>query len=1252
VSSQSQSNPMGGFGPNEWLVDEIYQSYLKDPNSVDKAWWDFFADYQPQDGTIAATRKAERQAAAPAGGPAAPVAEPAAHAGPAAPAPPATAAAAPAPPATAAAAPAPPQQQAAPAPTSPAHAKPAPSKAADKPLAPPVPADAEVQPLRGPAARVVTNMEASLHIPTATSVRAVPAKLLIDNRIVINNHLKRARGGKVSFTHLIGHAMVRALEAMPEMNYSYAEREGKPTVVKPPHVNVGIAIDVIKPDGTRQLLVPAVKGAEAMDFKQFWVAYEDVVRRARNNKLGVDDFVGTTISLTNPGTIGTVHSVPRLMPGQGAIIGVGAMEYPAEFQGASPETLARLAVSKVMTLTSTYDHRIIQGAQSGDFLRRIHLLLLGEDGFYDDVFRSLRIPYEPIRWVSDIPASHEDEVGKQARVHELIHAYRVRGHLMADTDPLEYKQRSHPDLDITRHGLTLWDLDREFATGNFGGRPLMQLRDILGVLRNSYCRTVGIEYMHIQEPDERRWIQERVEHPYEKPDHELQLRILRKLNEAEAFETFLQTKYVGQKRFSLEGAESVIALLDAVLVAAAQEQLDEVCIGMPHRGRLNVLANIVGKSYGQIFREFEGNIDPRSAQGSGDVKYHLGAEGTYTAHDGSKVAVSLVANPSHLETVDPVLEGFVRAKQDILNIGEEGFTVLPVLLHGDAAFAGQGVVAETLNLSQLRGYRTGGTVHIVVNNQVGFTTSPTASRSSVYATDVARMVQAPIFHVNGDDPEACVRVARLAFDFRQAFKKDVVIDMICYRRRGHNEGDDPSMTQPLMYDLIDQKRSVRKLYTEALVGRGDITVEEAEAALKDYRNKLETVFTETRGAKATPHLPEPGFEEVPTPGSIDTAIDREMLKRIVDSQVTLPEGFTVHPRVQPLLQRRAAMIEKDNIDWGFGELIAFASLLLQRRCVRLAGQDSRRGTFTQRHAVLVDRKTGAEYNPFQHLSSDQGKFYVYDSLLSEYAALGFEYGYSVARPDTLVLWEAQFGDFVDGAQIVIDEYISSGEQKWAQRSGVVLLLPHGYEGQGPDHSSGRPERFLQLCAQDNMTVAIPTTPANHFHLLRWQALSPEHRPLVIFSPKSLLRHRAAVSAAEEFTNGRFQPVIGDPKVDASRVRRVLLCTGKVYYDLAAARDKKQADDTAIVRVEQLYPLPAEQINEVLRGFSSLQEIRWVQEEPANQGPWPFMALNLPEHLDGRTLYRVSRNASSAPAVGSHTVHELEQQQLVEQAFSA
>ncbi len=735
---------------------------------------------------------------------------------------------------------------------------------ADPALAPQAPAGSAAGPvagaensvrLRGAAARTAANMTASLSVPTATSIRPVPAKLLVDNRIVINNHLARGRGGKISFTHLIGYAILRALAVRPEMNYSYAEADGKPVLLQPEHVNLGLAIDMRKDDGTRQLLVPSIKNAETMDFRQFWMAYEDLIRKARSWKLAVDDFAGTTISLTNPGTIGTEHSVPRLVAGQGCIVGVGAMEYPAAYQGASAETTARLAISKTVTLTSTYDHRIIQGAQSGEFLRVVHELLLGGDGFYDDVFQSLRIPYEPVRWVQDIPSGHEDDITKAARVHELIHAYRVRGHLMADTDPLEYKQRKHPDLDINQHGLTLWDLEREFATGGFGGKPRMQLREILGVLRDSYCRTVGVEYMHIQNPEERAWIQARVERPHGRADHDEQLRILSRLNVAEAFEMFLQTKFVGQRRFSLEGGESLIPLLDAVLTEAAGENMHEAVIGMAHRGRLNVLANIVGKSYAQIFQEFEGNLDPATTHGSGDVKYHLGAEGKYVGPDGATIPTSLVANPSHLEAVDPVMEGVVRAKQDIIDMGEPGFTVLPVMIHGDAAFAGQGVVAETLELSQLRGYRTGGTVHIVVNNQVGFTTSPAESRSSVYSTDVARAIQAPIFHVNGDDPEAVVRVGLLAFAYRQAFAKDVVIDLICYRRRGHNETDNPSFTQPIMYDLIDAKRSTRKLYTEALIGRGDITMEEAEQALRDFQQELERVFTETKDAISRPAEP-------------------------------------------------------------------------------------------------------------------------------------------------------------------------------------------------------------------------------------------------------------------------------------------------------------------------------------------------------------------------------------------------------------
>jgi multifunctional 2-oxoglutarate metabolism enzyme len=1245
ASSPSSSSSVAGFGTNEWLVEEMYQQYLADPSSVDQAWHEFFADYRPGSPVGGADRTKPTAAGA---GDGQALQED-------------TAEAKPAPPKPAQQEPAAQPPAAKPAESAPA-AKPAPEKPiAEKPAAKaaaPV-AGGKQSPLRGAAASVVKNMNASLTVPTATSVRAVPAKLLADNRIVINNHLARSRGGKVSFTHLIGYALVRALDDFPNMNSAYAEVDGKPTLVTPEHVNFGLAIDLPKSDGSRSLVVASIKGAEEMDFAQFWAAYEDIIRRARTNKLTVADFSGTTISLTNPGTIGTNHSVPRLTAGQGAIIGVGAMEYPAEFQGMNPDSLIEMAVSKIITLTSTYDHRIIQGAESGDFLRRLHALLLGEDGFYDEVFRSLRIPYTPVRWMPDVRISHEGEIDKEARVIEVIEAYRRNGHLMADTDPLEYRVRSHPDLDILEHGLTLWDLDRKFPVGGFAGERMMPLRDILGVLRNSYCRTVGVEYMHITDPEEREWLQQRVEVKHEQPDREKQKHVLGRLNAAEAFETFLQTKYVGQKRFSLEGGESVIPLLDEVLIAGTDYDLDEVAIGMAHRGRLNVLANVLGKSYAKIFGEFEGNIDPGTVQGSGDVKYHLGATGKFKNpfRPDTEIAVSLASNPSHLETVNPVLEGIVRAKQDMIDKGEQGFTVMPVLLHGDSAFAGQGVVAETLNLSQLRGYRTGGTVHVVINNQVGFTTSPTAARSSLYSTDVARMVNAPIFHVNGDDPEAVVRVARLAVDYRQAFKKDVVIDLVCYRRRGHNEGDDPSMTQPQMYDIIDRKRSVRKLYTEALVGRGDITLQEAEEALKDYRGQLERAFAETHDAQET-SKPEPVMDpRTPQESQVKTAITQEVLKAIGDAHVSLPPDFHPHPKLQRMLERRAAMVSEGNVDWAMGELLAFGSLLMDGVPVRLAGQDSRRGTFVQRHSVLIDRETGREYTPLAHLNGNQAKFFVYDSLLSEYAALGFEYGYSVANQQALVLWEAQFGDFVDGAQMVIDEFISSGEAKWGQRSGVVMLLPHGLEGQGPDHSSGRIERFLQLSAENNMTVANCSTPANYFHLLRRQALSDVHRPLVVFTPKSLLRAKAAVSQVEDFTEESFHPVLPDTGVggeplDAAAVRRVLLCTGKVAYDLMAHRESEGIADVAIVRVEQLYPLPADQMQAALERYPNANDVVWVQEEPMNMGAWQFMAVNLPEHLpQGRTFRRVSRRASASPAVGSAKVHEVEQRQLVAEAFA-
>jgi 2-oxoglutarate decarboxylase len=1267
VSSSSTSSPAGEFGPNEWLVEEMYQRFLDDPTTVDPAWHEFFADYRPTDapsptaaadhaddsaGTGSVQEAAQRpgRPSAPSDAPTAPAPTPVTE--PAEPSERTRAAdrraLTPTPPAGGTNGSALTQKRG----TKPAAgstsqaARPATRAAAD-------PGAGTTIPLRGAANAVVKNMNASLAVPTATSVRAVPAKLLADNRVVINNQLKRTRGGKVSFTHLIGYALVKALADFPVMNRHYGEQDGKAVVVQPDHVNLGLAIDLPGKDGQRSLVVVSIKGCETMNFAQFWSAYEAMVHKARAGNLQAEDFAGTTITLTNPGTLGTNHSVPRLMQGQGAIIGVGAMEYPAQFQGASAEKLAEIGVSKIITLTSTYDHRIIQGAESGDFLRRVHALLLGEDEFYDEIFRSVRVPYEPVRWVQDIP---EGAIDKTARVIEVIDAHRTRGHLMADTDPLNYRQRRHPDLDILSHGLTLWDLDREFAVGGFAGKQHMKLRDVLGVLRDAYCRTIGTEYMHIADPEQRAWLQERIEVPHQKPNQAEQKYILSKLNAAEAFETFLQTKYVGQKRFSLEGGETVIPLLDAVLDKAAEHELDEVVIGMPHRGRLNVLANIVGKPISQIFREFEGNLDPGQAHGSGDVKYHLGAEGKYFRMFGDgETVVSLASNPSHLEAVDPVLEGIVRAKQDLLDKGEGGFTVLPLMLHGDAAFAGQGVVAETLNLAKLRGYRTGGTVHVVINNQVGFTTAPEHSRSSQYSTDVAKMIDAPVFHVNGDDPEACVWVAKLAVEYRERWHNDVVIDMICYRRRGHNEGDDPSMTQPAMYDIIDSKRSVRKIYTESLIGRGDITVEEAEHALKDFSNQLEHVFNEVRELEKTPPAPSPSVEkEQSVPIDLDTSVSLEVVHRIGDAHIELPEGFTVHQRVKPVLQRRYQMSREGNVDWAFGELLALGSLAMDGKLVRLAGQDTRRGTFVQRHSVIIDRRTGEEYYPLRNLSEDQDRFLPYDSALSEFAAVGFEYGYSVANPEAFVAWEAQFGDFVNGAQSIIDEFISSGEAKWGQMADLVLLLPHGLEGQGPDHSSGRIERFLQLCAEGSMTVAVPTEPANYFHLLRRHAMDGVRRPLVVFTPKWMLRAKQAVSPLTDFTGGRFRPVIDDPRYqdgNGSEVQRVLLCSGKIYYELAAAREKRGVQNIAIVRVEQLYPVPDRQLASVLDRYPNAEDVRWVQEEPANQGAWPFFGLELPEKLPRLVGFRrVSRRRMAAPAAGSSKVHEVEQAALIDEAL--
>jgi 2-oxoglutarate decarboxylase len=1260
------SSSTSQFGQNQWLVDEMYQKYKQDPSSVDESWHEFLADYTPETPADTGNGSAAAATAAPIA-PASSAPAPAPAPAPGAPATPPTPAPAPAP--TAPKVKAPMSAAAAPPQTRTPHTTPTPASNAAPAAAPMAAelADAS-QVLRGPAAAIVKNMSASLTIPTATSVRAIPAKLMIDNRLVINNHLARTRGGKISFTHLLGYAIVQGIKAFPNMNRHFAEIDGKPNAVTPAHTNLGLAIDLPGKNGNRTLVVAAIKNCETMNFAQFHSAYEDIVRRARDGKLTAEDFAGVTISLTNPGTIGTVHSVPRLMPGQGTIVGAGAMEYPAEFQGMSDLQLAEMGIGKLMTLTSTYDHRIIQGAESGDFLRTIHNLLISDE-FFDEIFHGMGVPYEPVRWRKDIK---ERGVDKSVRVQELIASYRNRGHLMADTDPLRLvkdKFRSHPDLDVTEHGLTLWDLDREFNVAGFHGKERMKLRDVLSILRDAYCRHIGVEYTHILDPEQLRWIQDRVEQKHEKPTVAEQKYILSRLNAAEAFETFLQTKYVGQKRFSLEGAETVIPMMDSMIDQCAEHGLDEVVVGMPHRGRLNVLANIVGKPYSQIFTEFEGNMNPAATHGSGDVKYHLGAHGTYIQMFGDNdIAVSLTANPSHLEAVDPVLEGLVRAKQDLLTKedlvtkGEEArtFSVVPLMMHGDAAFAGQGVVAETLNMSGLRGYRVGGALHIVVNNQIGFTTAPENSRSTEYSTDIAKFIGAPIFHVNGDDPEACDWVARLAVDFRERFHKDVVIDLICYRRRGHNEGDDPSMTQPYMYDVIDTKRSVRKSYTEALIGRGDISMKEAEDALRDFQGQLERVFNEVRELEKYPSEPSESVEEEQTvPGTVATAVDKSVLQRIGDAFGNPPEGFSVHPRVKPVLDRRREMAYEGKVDWAFAELLAFGSLIDEGRAVRLTGQDSRRGTFTQRHSVIIDRKTGAEYTPLHNIgSANPGWFAVHDSALSEFAAVGFEYGYSLGNPDALVLWEAQFGDFVNGAQSIIDEFISSGEAKWGQLSEVVLLLPHGHEGQGPDHTSGRIERFLQLCAEGSMTVAVPSTPSNYFHLLRRHVLDGIRRPLIVFTPKSMLRNKAVVSNIEDFTDNKFRSVLEEPTYesgdgDRTKVKRILLTSGKLYHELVADKAKKGRADVAIVRIEQLYPIPSYRLNEKLATYPNATDIAWVQEEPANQGAWPFFGLNLPEILPDRftKLRRISRRAMSAPSSGSSKVHAVEQAEIIAEAFA-
>ncbi len=1121
----------------------------------------------------------------------------------------------------------------------------------------PPPEDPEYtwEPLRGVASRIAINMTASLELPTATSVRTLPMKVLDENRRILNDHMRVRALGKASYTHIVAFALTRALAEMPNLQSSCMERDGKIHRRTPVHVNLGLAIDIPTPNG-RQLVVPNLKTAEILDFKGFREAYEKLVRRGREGSLEAADFRDTTVTLTNPGGFGTELSVPRLMLGQGLIIATGAIGVPPESRSMARSTLAGLGVGPVMTMTSTYDHRVIQGAESAVLLRRIEELLEGADEFYEGIFRVMRVPWAPWKPAPDagsVERRGPDGDDLRAGVWQMINAYRVRGCHLADLDPLEYRPDPLPSLDPTFYGLTVWDLDREFQTGGMGGKPATTLREILGVLRESYCRRWTIEYMHITPRIPKHWLRERIEEHRNDVvfDHEHKIRILTRLSKAENFERFLHTRYVGNKRFSLEGADVLIPALAELLDRAGANGIERAVIGMAHRGRLNVLANILNKSYGQVFREFEGVVLPLSSEGSGDVKYHLGQRGVFETASGKRIEVILSANPSHLEAVDPVVCGMVRGYQDDLGDVDRK-RILGILVHGDAAFSGQGVVAETLNMSALDAFTTGGTVHLVVNNQIGFTAGPKDLRSTYYCTDITKSIQAPVLHANGDYPESVMKAVHVAADYHAEFGKDVAIDIVCYRRWGHNEGDEPAYTQPILYKKIHGHPTVRENYVELLLRRGDVEREEADAIGQRFDDELRQALSTTQ-AEPPKELPLEELLDLDDDDPADwfdgesppTGVAAEDLVEIIDRTNRIPEGHATHPNLMRQLRRRERMVRGEmKLDWGCAEAAAFGAILLDGVSIRLEGQDSRRGTFSHRHSVIRDQLTEADWVPLAELAPEGTRFESWDSLLSEEAALAFEYGYALARPEALVLWEAQFGDFVNGAQVAVDQFLASGESKWKQKSGVILLLPHGYDGQGPEHSSARPERFLALCSGGNMTVANCTTAAQYFHLLRRQGRLADRRPLVVLTPKSGLRDKRAASPVGDLTEGGFREVLVDPPTGAAK--RAILCSGKVYFDLAGHRAEEERNDVALVRLEQLYPFPRKALEEALAGT---KEVVWAQEEPRNMGPWSYVLQRMRDL--GRDLRYAGRPESPSPAGGSYQRHTAEQKWLVARAFA-
>jgi 2-oxoglutarate dehydrogenase E1 component len=1126
----------------------------------------------------------------------------------------------------------------------------------------PVPqAPAGAVPLKGPAARLVANMNESLTVPTATTFRELSVAALESRRRDLNTALQSAgRTEKVSFTHLIGFAIVQAVKTHPSLVQTLAMLDGTPHRVTPEHVGLGLAVDMERKDGTRGLVVPVIKAAEALDFAGFHRVYESLVEKARTSKLMPDDFTGGTIQLTNPGGLGTVASVPRLMAGQASIIAVGAIGYPPEFATVSGARIKDLGVSKVMTITSTYDHRVIQGAESGSFLRTIEQLLSGEQGFFEGVAASLGVtlpaaaPATPTAPVPATPTAPRAELEHVAAAMGLVKAFRTHGHLAARLDPLGSEPIGDPALDPATLGLTPEVMARIPSSVLRIAVPGATLAQSLPRLQDTYCGTMAYEVEHISNHEERVWLREAIESgAYRQPISAAERRaLLARLTEVETFEKFLHKAYLGQKRFSIEGVDLLVPMLDTMIELSAAEGANELVIGMAHRGRLNVLVHNVGRPYETILAEFEGHkAHPEEPDaGTGDVKYHLGAEGSRRTPSGKSISVSVLPNPSHLEFVGPVVDGRARARQTSRKgpvLGHDPTTVVPVVIHGDAAFAGQGVVAETLNLGNLAGYGAGGTIHLITNNQIGFTTDMSDSRSTRYASDLAKGFDIPIIHVNADDPEACLSAARLSMAYRARFRGDLLIDLVGYRRHGHNEADEPAYTQPTMYARIRDLPTVRTQYASALVQAGVVSQADADAEAEEAYQRLVSVQQALKAAASVPVQDPPASTRV-TSGAIETALAKEFLVALNEQLFSWPDGFTVNPKLAKQLERRREEISAGGIDWGHAEGLALGSLLMEGIPVRLTGQDTERGTFSHRHFVLHDTETGETFVPIQRLNGATAPIEIHNSPLSELATVGFEYGYSVAAPETLVLWEAQFGDFANGAQVIIDQFIAAGQSKWGQRTRLTLLLPHGYEGQGPEHSSARLERFLQLSAEGNLRVANCTTPAQYFHLLRRQARDARIRPLVVMTPKSLLRLPAAASRLADFTSGRFLPVLDDPAAPKAATR-VVLCSGKLYYEMAAAA-AKAAQPPALVRLEGLYPFPGEELKAILAGHAAARDVVWAQEEPRNMGAWSFVQPRLAEILPADTTLRyVGRPDRASPAEGYPSAHAAEQARIVKEA---